>query len=93
MSEKIDKVIDKLDKMDERLDRIDVTTAKQGVVLEEHVKRTNALEAKIDVHETKVEKELAPIRKHIALVKAIGLILAGLGGLVGFLAALKEIFG
>lgn len=91
MSEKIDRVLEKLDKIDERVDRIDVTLAKQEVVLEEHVRRTDLLEGTIQAHEDKIEKELAPIRKHINLVKAVGIIIGGIGGLLGFLATLKAL--
>lgn len=80
MSEKIDKVLEKLDKIDERVDRIDVTMAKQEVVLEEHVRRTNIL-----------EDELKPIKKHVNMVNAVVKILVVVGSLVGFLATLKAL--
>lgn len=57
----------KLDKIIEKIASIDVTLAKQSVILEEHVKRTNLLEEKIE-----------PIEKHVAMVngalKLLGLI-------------------
>jgi len=80
MSDKIDRVLEKLDTLDGRVDNIDVTMAKQSVILDEHVRRTNIL-----------EEELRPIKKHVGMVNAIVKILIGVGGLVGFLATLKAL--
>ena len=38
----------KIERIDGRVDNIDVTSAKQQVVLEEHVRRTNLLEQKVE---------------------------------------------
>ncbi len=66
------KIDGKLDKIQESISRIDVTLAKQSVILDEHVKRSTMLEAKME-----------PIEKHVtianAALKILG-VLAGLGG-------------
>ena len=59
MSEKkLEQIETKIDKLDNRLDSIDITLAKQHVVLEEHIKRTEIL-----------EKDVAPIKTHVAKVE------------------------
>lgn len=73
----IDVVIQKLAHMDQKLDRMEEKQSEQAVVLakntltlEEHVKRTNILEA-----------EVKPIKSHVQMVNwaaKIGLILVGL---------------
>lgn len=69
---------DKIDSISEKITNIDVTLAKQSVVLEEHIRRTNLLEEK-----------LAPVEKHVHMVngalKAIGFIAIALGVVEGIL--------
>lgn len=91
MSDKIDKVLEKLDKIDERVDRIDVTMAKQEVVLEEHVRRTNILQDRVEKHEAKIEEDLKPIKKHVVMVNAIVKILVAVAGLAGLALTLKQL--
>lgn len=59
---------DKVDKIVEKIGNIDVTLAKQSVILEEHVKRTNLLEARIE-----------PVVKHVAIMKAMAKIVGFMG--------------
>lgn len=65
---------DKLDKIEQHLSNIDVTLAKQSVILDIHVKRTNQLEDRV-----------IPVEKYIvqsnAILKFLGFIatLVGLG--------------
>lgn len=80
-----DRIYKILDKMDQRLDNVDVTLAKQSVVLEEHVKRTNLLESKIADLEA---DELKPIKKHVDRVNAIMWVM---GGLLTVAATLKSL--
>lgn len=67
---------DKLDKIMERINNIDVTLGKQSVILEEHVRRTNIL-----------EKKLEPVEKHVAMVhgalKFLGIIAIFIGIIEG----------
>jgi ribosome-associated translation inhibitor RaiA len=44
---KLDKIDAKVDKLDARIDRIDITLVSQHLTLEEHTKRSTALEAQI----------------------------------------------
>jgi len=90
-----------LNRMDERLDKIDVTSAAQGATLEEHVRRTNLLEEKIEVDKKIVESKLEPIQAHVTQVKIFmkiaGLVLGGgtlLGGAgVGIKKLIDALFG
>lgn len=62
-----DRLYNTLEKMDQRLDNVDITLAKQSVVLEQHVKRTNLL-----------EDEIRPIKKHVDRVNAIMWLMSGI---------------
>ena len=72
------RIEDKLDRVVENINSINVTLGKQSVILEEHVKRTNLLEAKIE-----------PIEKHVAMVhgalKFIGIVGVFIAVIEGFL--------
>jgi hypothetical protein len=75
----------KLDKCDERLDKVDITLAKQQVILDEHVKRTNLLEEKVDADRKETAAALEPLKvqgSQIKLMLKIGgaILGAGAGG-------------
>lgn len=73
----MDLVIAKLDHMDVKLDRVEIKQSEQAVVLakntvimDEHIRRTNLLEA-----------EIRPIKTHVQVINwvaKIGLVLIGL---------------
>jgi hypothetical protein len=48
---------DKLDEIASNIGEINITLAKQSVILDEHVKRTNLL-----------EKKLEPVEKHVQMI-------------------------
>jgi hypothetical protein len=89
VAESLSRIDGKLDKLDDRLDEQGKTLAKQQVVLEEHVKRSNLLEAKIDL-ETKQIKETLPkeveaqikLQRNKFLINALKIlgVIAGTGG-------------
>lgn len=72
----LDRLEEKIDRVIEKTSSIDVTLAKQSVILDEHVRRTNLL-----------EKKLEPIEKHVILMKGLMKIVGfvGLGALLKFL--------
>lgn len=90
-----------LGKVDDRLDRIDTTAATNTAVLEEHVRRTNLLEEKIELDKKDIEGKLEPIKAHVNQVKIFmkiaGLVVGGgsiLGGAgVGIKKLIEAIFG
>ncbi len=77
----LDKIESKIDKLDEKLDRVEVTLAINTQSLVEHVRRTNALEDKLD-----------PVEKHVNLTNAGLKILAGVFALLMAVKAAVEIF-
>lgn len=72
----------KIDKLDDRLVSIDRTLVQQQVLLDEHIRRTNLLEA-----------EIKPIKRHVDMVtgamKMIGLLATGMGIAAALLKVLK----
>lgn len=72
-------ILEEIKKLDSRLDSIDITLAKQHVSLDEHIRRTELLENKVD-----------PIEKHVVFVNAAFKILSAVGAIILGLAALYE---
>jgi predicted oxidoreductase len=79
----------KLDKLDDRMDGMSTTLVKQQDILDEHVKRSNLLEQKIDLETKKIVEALpkeveAQIKlqrtKFIINALKVGGVIAGLGG-------------
>ena len=66
---------DKIDKITDKIANIDVTLGKQSVILEEHVKRTNLLEEKLE-----------PIEKHVHMIQGA----LKLFGLIAMFVAILE---
>lgn len=75
---KIQRIEDKLDKVAEHISAIEVTLGKQHVSLEEHIKRTNLLESKID-----------PIENHVSMVNGALKLILLLSAVAGIYAVLK----
>lgn len=67
----LNRIDGKLDKLDDRMDSMNGTLTKQQGSLDEHIKRSNLLEMKIDL-ETKAIRDRLPedIQKELAVVKA-----------------------
>jgi ribosome-associated translation inhibitor RaiA len=78
----------KLEKMDDRLDNVDVTVARQQTILEEHVKRTNLLEEKLDKDVEPLKAQASQVR---LLLKIAGLILGGGAAVSGAGWGIKEL--
>lgn len=58
MENKLDKIEEKVDKIGEQLGAIDKTLTAQHVVLKEHIRRTEILEA-----------DIAPLKKHVTMIE------------------------
>ncbi len=63
------KLDEKLDLVTEKLISIDKTLERNTDNLEEHMKRSDALESMIQNQEVKFHSELEPIKKHINMLK------------------------
>lgn len=68
---------DKVDKIADNISEINVTLAKQSVILDEHVKRSNLLEAK-----------MVPLEKHVTMVNGV----LKFFGLIAVFASIIEVF-
>ncbi len=75
MSDILKRLEDKIDKIDSRLDNVDITLAKQSVVLEVHVKRTNLL-----------EEAIKPLSVHVSMINGALKLL----GVLAMVAAIVE---
>lgn len=64
----MERLEDKLDGVKTDISAINVTLAKQSVILDEHVKRTNLL-----------EEQLKPVEDHVKLIKSIAKIVSFIG--------------
>lgn len=73
---------DKLDKLDERLDNIDKTMIRNTVSLEDHIRRTEILEEKIDP----IEKQISQVQGALKFTGIVALI-------AGLIASLAKING
>jgi archaellum component FlaC len=65
----LDRFENKIDSIHDRLGSIDVTLAKQSVILDEHVKRTNLLEQKLEPVETYIKT----IKSVVKIISFIGM--------------------
>lgn len=70
-------VIEKLDKLDERLDNVDKTLIRNTASLEEHIRRTEILEA-----------EMEPVKTHVAQVSGIVKFIILLSSAAGIIQAI-----
>lgn len=73
-------IISKLDKLDDRLDCVDKTLIKQESNLDEHMRRTDLLEKKVD-----------PIEAHVHQIKGMLKFLGFLSSLIAVAATIYEV--
>lgn len=67
MSDRLDKIETKIDKFGEHLSNIDKTLERNTVSLEEHMRRSDAIEAYVKRIE---EEDLKPVKKHVNNITA-----------------------
>ena len=72
---------ERLERMEAALQRIDITLASQHVSLDNHIRRTEILEA-----------QMTPISQHVAIVGAIGKVVLGSGGMLGLLGLGLQVY-
>lgn len=72
----------KLDVVVEKIGEINVTLAKQSVVLDEHIRRTEA-----------IEEKLVPLDKHMYMINGGLKIIGGLAVLVGIIEGIIHLVG
>jgi hypothetical protein len=74
-TKRLERIESKIDKVVEHIGSIDVTLAKQSVILDEHIRRTNILEKKFEP----VEEHVASVHTSLKTLKFALKILAILG--------------
>jgi archaellum component FlaC len=89
LAERLDRIENKVDSTNQHCSTIDVTLGKQAVEIEHHIRRTDALEARVE----QVANDLRPINNHIVVVKGLGWIIGGLSTLAGAWTFLKDLAG
>ena len=72
---RLERIEDKIDKVVAHLGSIDVTLAKQSVILDEHIRRTNLIEDKLDP----IEEHVSSVRNAFKTTKFVLNLLALLG--------------
>lgn len=77
----MDRFDEKLDKIVEQIIEINMTMAKNTASLDEHIRRTNILEEKLE-----------PVEKHVLMVNSITKFLITLTGLAAAAAAVYKVF-
>lgn len=90
-------VNEKLERLDSRLDSVDLTLVKQQIILEEHVKRTNLLEDKVETDKTNLDDKLKIFSTRETQMKLLTKVAMGIiifsGGGVGAYKLIEFIFG
>jgi hypothetical protein len=70
--DQLKRIEDKVDAVIHRIGSIDVTIAKQQVSLDEHIQRTNLLQAVVQIHQDKMSEFTGAIK----FVKLVGVLAA-----------------
>jgi archaellum component FlaC len=83
------KLENKLDKLDDRLDNVDKTLVAQHATLQEHIRRTAALESHLDV----VKQELKPVQMHVTRVDGILKFIGLVSVVVGIVSTIIKFLG
>lgn len=87
LAEQLEKIDNKLEGVNERLTNLDVTSAKQEVSLENHIRRTEIAEESIEI----IRGEMQPIKKHIHMVEGAFKLLGGISLVAGIVRVLMAI--
>lgn len=79
------RILDKLDDLYERQTQMNVILARQEVHLQEHIARTDALEALVQLHYDELHDEIRPVKDHVTMLKGaskVGAVLLSVAGLI-----------
>ena len=87
LNERLDRLDNKLDAVQEHMGQIDVTLAQNTKDIAYHIKRTDALEQRVE----QVADEMKPVREHVARLKGIGWFLGVCAAVLGVLATLRSL--
>jgi tetrahydromethanopterin S-methyltransferase subunit G len=84
LREEVAKIHTKLDRLDDRIDRVDVILTKQAGDIEHHIRRTDALEERVE----QVADELRPVEDHVAMLRGVGKFLGIVATVTGILGGM-----
>lgn len=85
-----DKLEIKIDRIENSIKSIDLTLAKQQVLLDEHIKRSNMLQ---EMYTDIKEKDIEPLKIDLGKIKGAYQLLIGLGVIATIVLTLMKIFG
>ena len=83
------RIFDKLDILDMRLDSMDKTLTKQEIHLQEHIRRTEALENHLEM----IKKDIAPVQKHVNMVEGAFKLLGVISMALGIMGSVLKVIG
>lgn len=89
MKDYFDNLNNRLDEVQSVLADIRVDLARNTRSLEEHMRRTEALESAVDV----IRAEARPVQTHVAVVGALGKVLAAGGTVVAIVEGVLQLTG
>lgn len=89
LAERLDKIESKLDRVQQHTGQIDVTLAAQAKDIAYHIKRTDALEARVE----QVAEQLRPVKEHVARLKGVWWVVSGSATLVGIAVGVAKLLG
>ncbi len=89
LRDEFDKIHGKLDSVQHTQGEIRTTQAEQAKDIQHHIKRTDALESRVE----QVAEEIKPVKDHVSMVRGVGAFLAVVATVVGLVAALVSVFG
>lgn len=86
LAERLDRIERKQDATAAHTASIDVTLGRQAVEIEHHIRRTDALEERVE----QVAKAIEPINDHVKVIKGLGWAIGGISTLAGAWSVLKD---
>ena len=91
---RLQRIEDKIDKIDGRIDNNNIILAKQSQILDEHQRRSLALEEQVELFKQDFDNRLEPVQEHVKDVKrSLGLLKSVLVHIGAFAAFLLTLFG
>jgi DNA repair exonuclease SbcCD ATPase subunit len=95
LKQDLDRVETKIDKLDARQDRMELVLVQNTQILDEHQRRSLALESYVEQLEAKMHNDIKPVLDHVVTVKATMRVLMWIGSVIvamaGILTALNEL--
>lgn len=86
LRDEMEKLQDKLDATRTDIARIDVTLAGQAADVAHHIRRTDALEARVE----QVAADVRPVKEHVAMLRGAGKLVALVATILAITVALKQ---